>query len=132
MKVVLGAVLRLELRSLNQLKGKHWGTWKRLKRDAAEALLEARIRARRAPPTTKQRLIVTRYLAAGQRPFDHENLAAGAKGLVDALTDLQFWRDDSERYLEREYRQLRPPPGDPWVARGQLTMIAIQDLEEPV
>lgn len=126
MKLVLAVNLPLELLSLNGIKGRHWGAWKKLKKHAAEALLEARVTARKDTPSTRQRVVITRFMKPRQRPFDHENFTGGAKALVDALTDLGYWRDDSERFLEREYHQA--PATVEHYRRGLLTRVAIFDL----
>lgn len=123
---------RLELRtpitSLNQLKGRHWSKRHAAKRDWENDLLTAgaELLTSDKTPNTRQRVTITRLLAARQREYDYENLTAGnAKSLVDVLTRLGYWRDDNPKHLCREYAQRRQTPDER--AKGIHTIVEIED-----
>ena len=98
-------VVRLKLKSLNDLKGRHWARRHQEKNDAAWALKEAGAR-RTTPPEHRQLVTLTRVLGPRERVWDFENLTGGtAKAIFDALTDLGYWRDDSPRWIDRAYEQ---------------------------
>lgn len=122
--------LPVPLVSLNELKGRHWGVRARGRREWAEALMVARARrlAPASPPEYRQVVEVTRLMRAGERKFDEENLSGGnAKGLIDCLTRLGFWRDDSPTWLAREYHQHRATPED--VRHGAHTVVLIRPAD---
>lgn len=125
MTPVITLRLPVPLVSLNQLKGRHWSARSRGKTEWAEALMVARARhlAPPTPPEYRQVVEITRLMGRGEREFDFENLAGGnAKSLIDALTRLGFWRDDSPRWLAREYHQRRATPDE---ARERVRTIVV-------
>jgi hypothetical protein len=115
--------------SLNKLKGRHWGA-RHNGKTAWQRELTARGARRLAPPTPpdhRQVATITRLLGPGERPFDFENLAGGnAKSLVDALTDLGFWRDDSPAWLDRAYAQRKATPAER--AAGISTIVTVEAI----
>lgn len=53
----------------------------------------------------RRRLTLTRIYANGQRQIDRDNLAGGAKPLVDAIVREGLLRDDSPTWLELHHDQ---------------------------
>ena len=117
------------LTSLNQTKGRHWTHRHRHKRHMTTALLAAGAREN-ILPNHRQLVTITRLKRPRQRDYDHDNLVAGnAKALIDALTDLGYWRDDNPYYLRREYHQRAATPDE--IARGIHAIIEIEPDESP-
>lgn len=67
-----------------------------------------------------RRLVLERF---GVRPVDADNLAGGAKGLIDALKQLGLVRDDSPTFLELEAKNGKREKGQaPW------TKLTLEDV----
>lgn len=98
--------LDANVRSLNEFTGRH-GRVRSRERAKLAAMIAARLdHAIFKPPDYRQLLTLTRVLGKGQREFDVDNLAGGTlKHLVDALTRIGMWHDDSPRWLARRYFQ---------------------------
>ena len=97
--------LDLRLKSLNQLKGRHWRARHDDKRRVGIAFLAARVR-QTTPPQHRQLVTLTRILGPRERAWDDENLHGGtAKAVIDTLTDLGYWVDDSPKWIDRAYHQ---------------------------
>lgn len=117
------------LTSLNQVKGRHWSHRHAHKRAMTAALLAARA-GMGSSPDYRQLVTLTRLKRPRQRDYDEENLSGGsAKALVDALTDLGYWRDDSRKHLRREYQQRRATRDE--IARGIHTIVEIEPDQTP-
>ncbi len=86
----------------------------RRERDAWAWLARAaRLKHRIAIATGRRRLTLTRIYAGRQRELDRDNLAGGAKPLVDALVREGLLVDDTSRWLELHHDQERgTAPGD--------------------
>jgi hypothetical protein len=105
--------------SLNELmdwkhnpKTRAW-KYRRHKEDVA-ALLGMRLAPLRnrkgyKPETRKMRVVFTRF-SAGE--LDDDNLRGGFKPLRDALVELGVLVDDTSRWLQAEYQQVKTKPGD--------------------
>jgi len=73
----------------------------------------ARALAGASPPAGRMVVEITRLMGRGEREFDFDGLVGGnAKALIDALTRLGFWRDDSPKWLTRAYAQRRATPDE--------------------
>ena len=118
--------LTTPLTSLNTLKGRHWSARTRGKTawTAELTLRRTHALAPHTPPNHRQTLTIERLMHPNEREFDFENLAGGsAKSLVDCLTTLGFWHDDSPRWLDRHYYQRRATPDE--ITAGHHTLVEI-------
>jgi Holliday junction resolvase RusA-like endonuclease len=98
--------LETELRSLNEYTGEtgHYGRAER--KDDFRLHFKAHKYFSVKPPEQKQFVTITRFYGDGQRPFDDDNLAGGdAKELLDVMTEIGFWQDDSPTYIKTDYKQ---------------------------
>lgn len=105
-------VLPFATPSLNELQRWHWA--KRAKfRDQCALHLRVQRRNSMLPlpvePSGVMHVEVIRY-SAGRLDFD--NLAGGAKPLIDALVRERIITDDSPRWLKSEYSQRSAPRGE--------------------
>ncbi len=57
----------------------------------------------------KRFLRLTRLIPYRGRAFDEDNLALGFKGAVDLFVRLRWLKDDSPKWLERDYVQTKIP-----------------------
>jgi hypothetical protein len=113
--------------SLNELKGRHWGQRAKLKAALVSELTVRRVDrlAPRHPPAELQIVHVERLLNGRAKVMDTGNIAGGsAKELVDSLTTLGFWRDDSPRFVDVRYHQRQPTAQEK--ADGIHTVVTIQ------
>lgn len=98
--------LNANVRSLNEFSGRHSRIRSRERARIAAMLADELGHAIYQPPDYRQLITITRVLGKGQREFDVDNLAGGTlKHLIDALTTIGMWRDDSPRWLARRYLQ---------------------------
>lgn len=101
--------LPFEAVSSNALKGNGPGASGhkyRAVRDRFEAFIKANC-AHIPAAVTRRRVFFTRYYAKPKRSFDRDNLVAGFKPIRDCLTRQGLLVDDSEKYLESHYKQVR-------------------------
>jgi len=101
-------VLESEILSLNERvsnSGRARFRYRKV-RDAWSWLVRAaRLQHRIAPAVGRRRLTLTRIYARGQRALDRDNLAGGAKPLVDAIVREGLLRDDTPAWLELHHDQ---------------------------
>lgn len=57
--------------------------------------------------TGKRRVTIERLMAKGQRPYDVDNCAGGAKNLVDAMTRTNLLVNDAKENAELHYLQTK-------------------------
>jgi hypothetical protein len=113
--------------SLNELRGRHWGQRARLKTAIVSELTVRRLArlAPKHPPNDLQIVHVERLLNGQAKLMDEQNLAGGtAKELIDSLTTLGFWRDDSPRFVDIRYHQRQTTAQEK--ADGIHTVVTIQ------
>ena len=55
----------------------------------------------------RRHVTFTRHYSGREREMDHANLVGGAKGMVDAMVRVGLLVDDSPKWFEAEYRQVR-------------------------
>jgi hypothetical protein len=118
------------------VNGNHAATAARYRtfRNVWAADLRACKAANRIPDATGKRLVtITRLMGKGQRPFDYDNLVAGAKPVVDAMKPPANRRgrrtdgaslivDDGPAYVRVTYEQERSADGRPG------TLITVEDV----
>lgn len=93
-------------------------------RNEYKAIIDIKYRHRDPAPQFKQKVIVTRIKGPRERDFDHQNIGAGsAIELIDALTALRYWVDDTPRWLETEFKQTSRA-----LIRGPAVLIEIEVL----
>jgi len=56
-----------------------------------------------SPPGQKKKLIISLYKR--RRLYDQQNFIAGAKPIVDILVKLNYFQDDSVKWIDIEYHQ---------------------------
>jgi hypothetical protein len=78
------------------------------------------------PATGKRRLVITRYWAAGCRAFDFVNLVGGCKPLVDAIKCAGWLRDDTPRWVDDWYKQVKSDDG---IARVGIELSELEDQD---
>ena len=82
------------------------GHWKRSKfKEACGWELTAKRLRFDEPPEMPVRLTLTRILGKGQRLYDADNLVASTKGLIDAMKEANWFKDDSPAYLKLRWKQ---------------------------
>lgn len=113
--------LPFEAVSANQLKSNRPGQsgfkYRKLRNDIEKYLKQQYPSV--LPAVDRRRAFFTRHFAKPKRSFDRDNLIAGFKPIRDCLTLLGWLVDDSEKYLESHYKQIR----------GEQNFITI-DLED--
>jgi hypothetical protein len=102
-----------KIRSLNELRNpwnrnKDTQNWENV---IHNELYYAGIRSPTFRPNHKVKVTITRLMSAGERAFDRDNLIGGTKSLMDALKREKWIHDDSEKWVEVEYRQEKAGPG---------------------
>jgi hypothetical protein len=72
-------------------------------------------------------VVITRVLGKGQRLYDPDSIGRGnCKQIVDCLTDLDWWVDDSARHIRHvDYRQ-----DDTQRSKGPTTTIQVFEVCE--
>ena len=81
------------------------------KRDAWQLEFRAFRLLRRIPKASaKRRVTLTRYYDGRQREWDADNLATGAKPVIDALVREGLLVDDARAFAEIHYDQVRRSP----------------------
>ena len=102
-KCLLSIWLPVELTNRNDGQGHHWA-----RTSAAKKQLRAQLNHRKRKPfDVRVDVVLTRILGKGQRLWDPDSIGRGnAKQIVDALTDLGWWHDDSAKWIRNfDYRQ---------------------------
>lgn len=101
--------LCLEAQSINRLRSNGRGAWAYRKYKAKAALELKQHSALVKKATGKRRVTFTRVFSGRQRHLDGDNLVAGLKPLRDGLTELGMIVDDSPKWLEAHYEQVKGP-----------------------
>lgn len=117
------AVLPVEIKNKNNGQGHHWG-----KSASDKKRFQRELKAfTREPLTFRVDVVVTRIIGKGQRLYDPDSIGRGnAKQIIDTLTELGWWVDDSAKYLRHvDYRQ-----DDSKRAEGPCTLIEIFKVDE--
>ena len=109
-----------EVRSLNKTLKDHWSVRTKDKKDWRVwiAVKLQRCGELKGQPfflsdswfNRKKYITITRILGPRQRPFDHDNLVGGCKGLVDAMKGIII-KDDTAEYVEVKYLQKKGERG---------------------
>ena len=106
-------VIDRELKNGNNGQTKHWSSSHREREKWAESLCTAYVNTLNGTefpldvflacpaPDEKQGLVITRWVAKGQRKWDADSVLRGtAKQLIDSLIEAGVARDDSPKYIE--------------------------------
>ena len=122
-RVIVGKVeIPTSTPSLNRLLAMHWAKRQKLK---AEMLAWVRLEHvnRRLRPATKHRYCqVVRYYRHPRYKLDADNLAGGAKPLIDALVYRKLLLDDSPEHVTLSYEQQNRDQGG--------TLVLLSELED--
>jgi len=94
---ILEITLPVNLKTQNTGRGNHWGSAATARRKHEKALC---YEFRREPFAFPVGVLYTRICGKGQRAWDNDNLALSLKQLQDALTQLGWWHDDSDKWLK--------------------------------
>ena len=90
--------------SLNEIHRMHWAERSRLKASFGWMLASALNKLPKIPNATGPRhLVIERH---GKRALDLDNLAGGAKGLIDCIKEFRLILDDAPRVCTLEFRQV--------------------------
>jgi hypothetical protein len=100
------ATLPVDWPSRNKLDKMHWAARGRLRKDYSEMLMLMGLCRQHSTFTGRAKLVLTRVLGRGQRLFDEDNLAGGAKQMIDAMVRCGWFKDDSPTYLSVEFKQV--------------------------
>lgn len=104
-------ILPLDIRSVNARgganKGGHRFAYKASRVRIAAMLAAVSSVPRATRSDGRRRVIIRRLWGKRQRAYDHANLVAGCKSLIDAMTipSVGWLVDDSPRWFEGYYRQ---------------------------
>ena len=100
---VLSMVLPVQLTNRNDGQGHHWSRTARDKQRLREQLNHLK----RSPFRFRVDVVLTRIIGKGQRFWDPDSVGRGnAKQIVDTLTNLGWWHDDSSKHIRNfDYRQ---------------------------
>lgn len=106
-KPILSVVLPVEMNNRNDGQGHAYYRTAKEKKELAATLGHSMLGLRRTPFEHRVDLMLTRILGKGQRLFDPDSIGRGnAKQIIDTLTDLGWWHDDSSKYIRHcDYRQ---------------------------
>jgi hypothetical protein len=106
-KPILSVVLPVEMINRNDGQGHAYYRTAKEKKELAATLGHNMLGLRRTPFAHRVDVMLTRILGKGQRLFDPDSIGRGnAKQIVDTLTDLGWWHDDSSKYIRNcDYRQ---------------------------
>lgn len=94
--------------SLNEWNGKRWFAKARLKTEWHTTLVLL-VGGNRTRPTERKRVHIERR---GKRDLDHDNLWAGCKPVLDAMTACALIHDDAPKWLDLHVTQRRPEKGE--------------------
>jgi len=106
--------------SPNELNRMHWAERRRLKETFGWLLASALNKLPKIPKATgPRRLVIERH---GRKAMDQDNLAGGAKGLIDCIREQKLVLDDNPNVCQMEFRQI--------VSRkdGPHTLIYLEDI----
>lgn len=97
--------------SPNELNRMHWTERRRLKETFGWLLVEALSKLPKIPKATgPRRLVIERH---GRKAMDQDNLAGGAKGLIDCIKEQKLILDDNPSVCQMEFRQVVERRGGP-------------------
>ena len=100
--------------SLNQIQGKHWRVIHRMTQNMQTAVMVACANGPAIPKATgKRKVLITRH---GKGILDADNLAGGAKSLIDALKLRGLLLDDDPAHVEVVYRQVLERTAKPYTS----------------
>ena len=106
--------------SINELHRYHWAERRRLKETFGWLLVSALNKLPKIPKATgPRRLVIERH---GRKALDQDNLAGGAKGLVDCIKEQRLILDDNPTDCQMEFRQVVSRKG------GPHTTIYLEDI----
>jgi hypothetical protein len=102
-KPILSVLLPVEM--INRNDGQGHSQWRTVKDKKQIGLALSNLK--RKPFEHRVDITLTRILGKGQRLFDPDSIGRGnAKQIIDTLTDLGWWYDDSSKYIRHcDYRQ---------------------------
>ena len=90
--------------SPNELNRMHWAERRRLKETFGWLLASALNKLPKIPKATgPRRLVIERH---GRKALDQDNLAGGAKGLIDCIREQRLILDDNPADCQMEFRQV--------------------------
>ena len=90
--------------SPNELNRMHWVERRRLKESFGWLLVSALNKMPKIPKATGPRhLVIERH---GRKALDEDNLAGGAKGLIDCIKEQKLILDDNPQDCRMEFRQV--------------------------
>ena len=107
--------------SPNELNRMHWAERRRLKEATGWLLASALNKQPKIPKATGPRkLVIERH---GRKALDQDNLAGGAKDLIDCIKEQRLIKDDCPSLCSMEFRQVIDKKS------GAHTVIYLEDLE---
>ena len=107
--------------SPNELNRMHWAERRRLKETFGWLLASALNKLPKIPKATgPRRLVIERH---GRKALDQDNLAGGAKGLIDCIKEQRLILDDNPSVCQMEFRQIVNKKD------GAYTLIFLEDIE---
>jgi len=120
---VFHVTLPINLTNRNDGQGHSWHRTAAEKKRIGAALNHLK----REPFGYRVDLVITRILGKGQRLFDPDSIGRGnAKQLIDTLTQLGWWHDDSAKWIRHvDYRQ-----DDTQRGTGPCVLIEIERVDE--
>ena len=113
-------VVEMPTPSPNELNRMHWAERRRLKETFGWLLASALNKLPKIPKATgPRRLVIERH---GRKALDQDNLAGGAKGLIDCIREQRLILDDNPNVCQMEFRQVVERRG------GPHTVIFLEDV----
>jgi hypothetical protein len=99
--LVITFELPLRLTSVNTYMGEHQRHKRTSEKKSIMVLLILLAPKGVKPPDHKQTVTLTRVLGRNEKLMDRANLYGGnSKQLIDCMTELGFWHDDSDKWLD--------------------------------
>jgi hypothetical protein len=103
-------------KSVNKRRGEHWGAAKRYK-DYWVKMVRTAIDNSHKPCKTRMRVSISMMR---KRKLDPDNLVASCKPLIDSLVYWKLIKDDSEKWIELDCRQV--------VGKEKITIVVIEEV----
>ena len=117
-------VVEMPTPSPNELNRMHWAERRRLKETFGWLLASALNKLPKIPKATgPRRLVIERH---GRKALDQDNLAGGAKGLVDCIKEQRLILDDCPELCSMEFKQVINKKN------GSHTVIYLEDIDSIV
>ena len=104
---ILSVVLPIEMINRNDGQGHAYYRTAKEKKEIAATLGHSMLGLKRKPFEHRVDVMLTRILGKRQQMVDPDSIGRGnAKQIIDTLTELGWWHDDSSKYIRNcDYRQ---------------------------